>query len=91
MVEHHQVILAAEAALFISPKWSVGGVVVVVVDPDAACLDGSRDAIKFVGVAGPDPGAETVKRVIGDGDGDTYGERESDSEPESERAGGHES
>ena len=41
----------------------------VAVEPDAAGLDGTRDLVRLVHVAGPHAGAEAVHCVVCDGDG----------------------
>ena len=54
MVEHHLVVFAPEAALFVAAERSVRWVIVIAVDPDASGFDGSRNLIKLMRVARPD-------------------------------------
>ncbi len=65
MVEHHFVILAAEARLFVAAERGVCRVIVVAIYPDAAGLDGTRDLVELVSVARPDTRSEAVERVVG--------------------------
>ena len=66
MVEHHFVVFASEAALFVAAERGVRRVIVIAVDPDATGFDGSWDLIKLVRVARPNACAQAVKRVVGD-------------------------
>src|SRR5262245_24250982 len=62
-VEHHAVILAAEARLLVSAECGMCGVQVVAVHPDAPALDRAPRAVGRVGVTRPHAGAEAVERV----------------------------
>ena len=66
VVEHHLVVLAADARLLVAAERRVRGIGVVAVGPDPARLDAAAEAVGAVHVAGPDAGAEAVERVVGD-------------------------
>src|SRR5487761_2716650 len=46
----------------------MSGIGMVAVSPDTACLDGAPHAISNITVTCPNAGAESVKRVVGDGE-----------------------
>ena len=69
MVEHHQVVLTANAGLLVATERRVRRVGVVLVHPHTACLNSAASAVSGVSVARPDTGTETVDGVICDADG----------------------
>ena len=69
VVEHHRVVLPADAGALVAAERRVRRVGVVAVRPDPAGLDVAPGAVRRVGVARPDAGAETVQGVVGDRDG----------------------
>ena len=69
VVQHHRVVLAADAGGLVAAERGTGRVGVVVVDPHAAGLDFPAGAVGDVAVAGPDAGAEAVEGVVGDAHG----------------------
>ena len=66
VMQHHQVVFAADAGLLVAAKRRVCRVGVVAVGPDPAGLDRPAEPVAGVGVAAPDAGAKAVERVIGD-------------------------
>src|SRR4029453_2061038 len=66
VVEHHLVRLAADARLLVAAERGVGRVRLGVVNPDPTGLDPASDAVRGVGVARPNPGAQAEHRVVGD-------------------------
>src|SRR5690242_7434257 len=67
VLQHHLVVLAADARLLVPAERGVGRVEVVAVRPHAAGLDAAAHAVGGVAVARPHAGAEAVERVVGDG------------------------
>ncbi len=66
VVEHHLVVLAADAGLLVAAEGRMRGVGVVAVGPHAACLDAAAHAEGARAVAAPHAGAQAVERVVGD-------------------------
>src|SRR5258706_11404380 len=66
MVEHHFMILPAEAGFFITAEGGVCRIGMVAVDPYAAGLDRSWNLVEFVCVPCPYSGAKAVERIVGD-------------------------
>src|SRR6059058_469050 len=64
VVEHHLVVLAADAGLLVATERGVRGVGVVAVGPDSACLDVATGPVGGVAVAAPHACAKTVERVV---------------------------
>src|SRR5690606_24274708 len=58
--------LATHTGLLVASESRPGRIRVVAVDPHAPGLDGPAHAIGPRPVAGPDPGAQAVERVVGD-------------------------
>src|SRR6187431_1034308 len=69
VVEHHLVVLAADARLLVPAERSVRRVQVVAVAPHPPGLDGAAGAVLGVDVSGPQAGTESVEGVVGDLDG----------------------
>src|SRR6266508_5851141 len=69
VVEHHLVVLPADAGLLVTAEGRVGRVGVVAVGPYPASLDRTSEVVRGVQVAGPDAGAQAVQRVIRDLEG----------------------
>mmetsp|Transcript_28936 Transcript_28936/g.62347 ORF Transcript_28936/g.62347 Transcript_28936/m.62347 type:complete len:321 (-) Transcript_28936:696-1658(-) len=67
VVQHHLVVLSAEARLLVPAEGRVGRVEVVAVDPHPARLDGPGDLVDLVRVARPHARAQAVDGVVGDG------------------------
>src|SRR5580698_11157128 len=67
MIEHHLVVLAANAGLLVAAERGVGGIQVIAVDPDAAGLNTPSETIATVCVPAPDSCAQSVRRIVGDG------------------------
>src|SRR6202795_850609 len=67
MVEHHLVVLAADAGLLVATERRVRRVEVEAVRPDAPSLDSATHAERGIHIATPDTGTESVQRVVGDG------------------------
>src|SRR5579872_5627771 len=65
VIEHHLVVLAADAGLLVAAERGVRRVGVIAIGPDASGLDRAAEAIGTVDVARPHTGAEAVERVIG--------------------------
>ena len=68
MVEHHLMVLAANPGHFVAAERGVGRILVIAVDPDATGLNLAAEAIGAVHVTRPNAGAETVQRVVRDGE-----------------------
>src|SRR5215470_16936380 len=66
VLEHHLVILAADAGLLVAAEGGVRRVQVIAVRPHPAGLDRPAQAIGGVHVPGPYAGPQAVQRVIGD-------------------------
>src|SRR5690606_18353852 len=66
VVEHHGVVLAADAGFLVAAKGRVSRVDVVAVHPHPAGLDTPREGLNLVHVAGPDPRAQAIEGVVGD-------------------------
>src|SRR5215470_9951207 len=66
VLEHHLVVLAADAGLLVPAEGRVRGVEVVAVCPDPAGLDGAPQVVGGVHVPGPDASAQPVQGVVGD-------------------------
>src|SRR6188472_1457517 len=62
VLEHHLVVLAADAGGLVAAERRVGGVLVVAVGPHAAGLDRAAHPVGPCRVARPDAGAEAVER-----------------------------
>ena len=69
MVEHHLVVLAPDAGLFVTAEGRMGGVEVVAIGPDPSGLEPAAEAVGPVDIPGPDAGTKPIKRVVGDGHG----------------------
>ena len=65
MTQHHLVILTTNAGFLIAAKRSPCRVGVVTVAPDATRLDTAGKSLHLVYVTGPDTGAQSIERVIG--------------------------
>ena len=68
MVQHHEVVLTADAGLLVSTESGVSWVVVVLVDPNSTSLDCATCTINGVLVTAPDTSAEAVVGVVCDAD-----------------------
>ena len=68
VVEHHLVVLPADAGLLVAAERRVRGIDVVAVDPHPAGLDVAAGPVGGVAVAAPHPGAQAVEGVVGDRD-----------------------
>ena len=66
VLEHHQVILPADARDLVAPERRSSRVQVIAVRPHPAGLDRPPHAIRQVAVAGPHAGSQSVERVVGD-------------------------
>src|SRR6478736_3493973 len=66
VVEHHLVVLAADAGLLVAAERRVGGVGVVAVGPHPAGLDVTPGPVGGVAIARPDPSPEAIQGVVGD-------------------------
>ena len=66
VVEHHLVVLPADAGGLVAAEGRARGVGVVAVRPHPAGLDRPPRAVGRVGVPGPHAGTEAVQRVVGD-------------------------
>src|SRR5208283_2809698 len=64
VVEHHLVVLAADAGLLVAAERGVRRVGVVAVGPDPAGVDVAAGPVGGVSAAGPDTGAEPVQGVV---------------------------
>ncbi|EAQ00328.1 carR [Janibacter sp. HTCC2649] len=69
VVEHHLVVLAADAGLLVATERGVRGVLVVAVDPDASRFDPTTHPVCRVRVSRPDAGSQPVEGVVGDPQG----------------------
>src|SRR6476620_3278651 len=69
VVEHHLVVLAADAGLLVAAERRVGGVGVIAVGPHPAGLDVTPGPVGGVAVARPHPSPEALQGVVGDRDG----------------------
>src|SRR6478609_820957 len=69
VVEHHLVVLPADAGLLVAAERRVGGIGVVAVGPHPAGLDIAPGPVGGVAVAGPDPSPQAIEGVVGDRDG----------------------
>src|SRR6476661_7414144 len=69
VVEHHLVVLPADAGLLVAAERRVGGIGVVAVGPHPAGLDITPGPVGGVAVARPDPSPEAIGGVVGDRDG----------------------
>src|SRR5665647_850943 len=67
MIEHHPVVLPADAGDLVTTERRTCRIRVVAVRPDAARLDLAAHLVGPVPVAGPDAGAQAVEGVVGDG------------------------
>ena len=65
MLQHLQVVFATDARLLVTAEGRVGRIGMIAVGPHAARLNGATEAIGARAVTGPDTGAETIERVIG--------------------------
>src|SRR5664279_5449221 len=66
VVQHHPVVLPADAGDLVTTERRTRRVGVVAVRPDPAGLDLAAHLVGPVPVAGPDPGAQAVEGVVGD-------------------------
>src|SRR5664279_4827994 len=66
VVEHHPVVLPANAGDLVTAERRTRGVLVVAVRPDPAGFDTAAHLVGAGAVACPDPGAEAVEGVVGD-------------------------
>src|SRR6202044_4040740 len=66
VIEHHLVVLAADAGLLVTAERRMRGIGVVAIGPPPAGLDGAAETVAAVGVAAPDAGPEAVESVVGD-------------------------
>src|SRR5215470_9012830 len=66
VLEHHLVVLAADAGLLVAAEGRVRRVKVIAVRPHPAGLDGAAEAVGGVHVPGPDASAQPVQGVVGD-------------------------
>src|SRR5450755_4280785 len=66
VIQHHEVVLAADARDLVATERGTGGVLVVAVRPDAAGLDAAAHLVCPGAVSGPDTGAQSVEGVIRD-------------------------
>src|ERR1039457_6566680 len=60
MVEHHLMIFPSESGFLIASKRSMSRVGMITVYPNTTCLNGSRDLVNFMGISGPDTGAQAI-------------------------------
>src|ERR1700682_1878396 len=68
VVEHHLVVLAADARLLVAAERRMGRVQVVAVGPHPAGLDIAPGPVSGIAVAAPHPGPQPVEGVVGDAD-----------------------
>src|SRR6516165_8064821 len=66
VLQHHLPVLAADAGDLVTAERGARWVLVVAVGPHPARLDGTAHAEGPAAVTGPDAGAQTVERVVGD-------------------------
>src|SRR5450755_2919563 len=66
VVEHHAMVLTADARVLVAAERGVGWVLVVAVGPHAAGLDRASHPERAAAVPRPHSGAEPVRRVVGD-------------------------
>src|SRR5262245_46155432 len=66
VLQHHLVVLPADARALVAAERRVRRVGVVAVGPHPAGLDGPAGPVGGGAVPGPDAGAEAVQRVVGD-------------------------
>src|SRR5579872_3715755 len=66
VIEHHAVSFTANAGLFVSAECGVGGVGVIAVDPNTACLNAAAQVVAAVGIPTPQACAEPIECVVGD-------------------------
>src|SRR6266540_4103858 len=66
VIEHHGVVLPADAGDLVPAERGAGWVLVVAVRPDPAGLDAAAHPVGAVAVAGPHTGTESVEGVVGD-------------------------
>lgn len=69
VAEHERVVLAADAGVLVAAERSAGPIGVVIVYPDAACLNVATGRVRDVAVAGPDAGRESKLGVVAVGVG----------------------
>src|SRR5664279_3991795 len=67
VVQHHQVVLPADAGDLVAAERCARGVLVVAVRPDPAGLDAAAHLVGPVAISCPYAGAEAVEGVVGDG------------------------
>src|SRR5580700_3797851 len=66
VIEHHLVVLAADAGLLVAAERRVCRIGVEAVCPDATGLDRAAKAVAAVRVPAPYASAEAVERIVGD-------------------------
>src|ERR1700733_14343001 len=66
VIQHHEMVLAADARDLVATECGTCRVLVVAVRPDAAGLDAAAHLVRPGAVPGPDTGAQPVKCVIRD-------------------------
>src|SRR5690554_1984948 len=64
MVEHHFMVFSTKSGLFISAKWRVCGISMVLAYPNPNSLSGPWHLKHFVCVAGPNTGSQTINGVV---------------------------
>src|ERR1700720_4943243 len=69
VVEHHLVVLAADARLLVATERRMGRVLAVAVGPHPAGLNITPAPVGGIAVAAPDPSTQAVEGVVGDRDG----------------------
>src|SRR5690554_1628632 len=64
MVKHHFMVFPSKTGLFISAKWCVCGIGMVLVYPHSTSLDGTWHLVHFVCVASPNTGSQTINGIV---------------------------
>src|SRR5689334_14837327 len=67
VVEHHAMCLPPDAGLLVAAEGRVGRIGVVAIGPDAPGLYCAAEAVGAVDIAGPNASAQSIGRVVGDG------------------------